>query len=251
MTIPLNPYSRAGATALTYRDVRPGYPTTLLSRFFDGDAPSCVVDIGAGTGKLTSQLVDLSGSDTDVIAIEPSADMRSQLIEILPDSTRRVLDTSGEDTRLPASSCDVVFYAQSWHWVDPDAASDEAARILCPGGQLVLLFNQMDVSIPWVKRLSRIMRSGDIHKPTKGPVVGEHFSKPTLSVTFWQDYLTPAQVCQLGTTRSSWITSTPQNQEKMQANVRWYLYEKLGYHEDHVVEIPYITYMWVAERKQM
>ena len=66
---------------------------------------------------------------------------------------------SAEATGLTDGTLDLVVFAQSWHWVDPLRAAAEAARILTPGGVLVAVWNQMEVSIPWVHRLTRIMRS--------------------------------------------------------------------------------------------
>lgn len=152
MTLPTNPYYDVATIAEAYVDVRPGYPLELLRIVCADDGQNrCLVDIGAGTGKLTTTLCDIAGQRGRVWAIEPSPDMREQLIRLMPNLKGQILPASGEETTLNDAMADIVFYAQSWHWVDPIKASREAARILRPGGKLVVLYNQMDVSIPWVK----------------------------------------------------------------------------------------------------
>ena len=153
-----------------------------------------------------------------------------------------------EETTLPDAVFDIVVFAQSWHWVDPERAGVEAARILAPGGVLGIVWNQMDVSIPWVHRLTRIMRSGDVHRPDRPPTPGGGFAPMRLTQVAWQDVMTPEQILTLGTTRSSYIRSTPAGRERMQANLRWYLYEHLGYAPGQDIAIPYTTLVWLGER---
>ena len=116
--------------------------------------PLRVADIGAGTGKM-SELLARAGAVVD--AVEPSEAMRAQASSV-PSVTWH--GGVAEDTGLPDGAFDIVVFAQSWHWVDSELAGREAARILTPGGTLGIVWNQMDVSIPWVHRLTRIMRSG-------------------------------------------------------------------------------------------
>lgn len=106
----------------------------------------------------------------------------------------------------------------------------------------------MDVSIPWVHRLTRIMRSGDVHRPDKPPAPGGGFAPMLLTQVSWEDRMTPEQILTLGTTRSSYIRSAPSGRERMQANLRWYLYERLGYAPGEIVTIPYTTLVWVGQR---
>ena len=154
-----------------------------------------------------------------------------------------------EATGLPDASFDIVVFAQSWHWVDSERAGIEAARILAPGGVLGIVWNQMDVSVPWVHRLTRIMRSGDVHRADRPPMPGGGFAPMRLTQVVWEDVMTPEQVLTLGTTRSSYIRSSEAGRDRMQANLRWYLYRHLGYAPGQEVTIPYTTLVWVGERE--
>ena len=204
-------------------------------------APLRVADIGAGTGKM-SELLARAGAVVD--AVEPSDAMRAQASSI-PDVTWH--GGVAEDTGLPNGAFDIVVFAQSWHWVDSELAGREAARILTPGGTLGIVWNQMDVSIPWVHRLTRIMRSGDVHRPDRPPTPGGGFAPMRLTQVTWEDVMTPEQILTLGTTRSSFIRSSQAGRDRMQANLRWYLYEHLGYAPGENVAIPYTTLVWLGE----
>ena len=204
-------------------------------------APLRVADIGAGTGKM-SELLARAGAVVD--AVEPSKAMRAQASSI-PGVTWH--GGVAEDTGLPDGAFDIVVFAQSWHWVDSELAGREAARILTPGGTLGIVWNQMDVSIPWVHRLTRIMRSGDVHRPDRPPTPGGGFTPMRLTQITWEDIMTPEQILTLGTTRSSFIRSSQAGRERMQANLRWYLYEHLGYTPGENVAIPYTTLVWMGE----
>ncbi|MDC4233897.1 methyltransferase domain-containing protein [Actinomyces sp. B33] len=162
--------------------------------------------------------------------------------------TIRLLAASAEDTGLPDAATDLVVYAQSWHWVDPDAASTETARILAPSGTICAVWNQMDVSIPWIHRLTRIMRSGDVHRPDRPPAFGSSFTSPVLDVIPWEDTKTPEEILDLGTTRSSYLRQDRAGRARMQENLRWYLYEHLRFAPGEPVAIAYSTLVWTAER---
>lgn len=204
-------------------------------------APLRVADIGAGTGKM-SELLARAGAVVD--AVEPSKAMRAQASSI-PGVTWH--GGVAEDTGLSDGAFDIVVFAQSWHWVDSELAGREAARILTPGGTLGIVWNQMDVSIPWVHRLTRIMRSGDVHRPDRPPTPGGGFTPMRLTQVTWEDIMTPEQILTLGTTRSSFIRASQAGRERMQANLRWYLYEHLGYAPGENVAIPYTTLVWMGE----
>ena len=189
-----------------------------------------------------SELLARAGAVVD--AVEPSKAMRAQASSI-PGVTWH--GGVAEDTGLPDGAFDIVVFAQSWHWVDSELAGREAARILTPGGTLGIVWNQMDVSIPWVHRLTRIMRSGDVHRPDRPPTPGGGFTPMRLTQITWEDIMTPEQILTLGTTRSSFIRSSQAGRDRMQANLRWYLYEHLGCAPGENVAIPYATLVWLGE----
>jgi SAM-dependent methyltransferase len=105
-----------------------------------------VVDLGAGTGKFT-RLLALTGAH--VLAVEPVAEMRSRLAELLPGVT--VTAGTAEATGLPDGCADAVVAAQSWHWFQEADALTEVERLLRPGGALALVWNTYDTSVPWVR----------------------------------------------------------------------------------------------------
>ena len=250
-----NPFARAGESTRAYIDVRPSYPESVVDLLGIG-RDDLVLDVGAGTGKLTAQL---AGRSDRVWAVEPSADMRAAFARALPDfPADRVLAGTGESLPVGASSVDVLVYGQSWHWLDERAAALEAERVVRPGGLVAILYNQLDVRQPWVHRLSRIMRSGDVHRADRAPdlrVPGHHghmerpFTEPSLHRTVWIDPLTVPQLYELGTTRSSWIKNSPAGRARMRANLEWYVTEHLGVPRDGVVGLPYQTHCWLARRR--
>ena len=244
-----NPFVGEGGA---YNSVRPAYPDEAVAALVDAarrargaDAsvqggPLRAADIGAGTGKM-SELLARAGLLVD--AVEPSEAMRAQASSIEGVTWH---DGVAEQTGLPNDLYDIVVFAQSWHWVDSECAGLEVERILAPGGALGIVWNQMDVSIPWVHRLTRIMRSGDVHRPDKPPTPGGGFAPMTLTQVAWEDRMTPEQILTLGTTRSSYIRSSEAGRARMQENLRWYLYEHLGYAPGETVTIPYTTLVWLA-----
>jgi SAM-dependent methyltransferase len=132
-----------GAVADGYERLRPGYPAATV-RWALGDAPLRVADVGAGTGKLTRVL---RAAGHDVLAVEPDPLMRERLARALPGIT--VEAGSGEALPLATASVDAVTFAQAWHWVDPSRAVPEVARVLRPGGRLVLVWNLRDADAPF------------------------------------------------------------------------------------------------------
>ena len=245
----VNPFVGEGGA---YDSVRPAYPDEAVAALIEAaqrargaDAlgqggPLRAADIGAGTGKMSESL---ARAGLLVDAVEPSEAMRAQASSIEGVTWH---DGVAEQTGLPNDLYDIVVFAQSWHWVDSERAGLEAARILAPGGALGIVWNQMDVSIPWVHRLTRIMRSGDVHRPDRPPTPGGGFAPMTLTQVAWEDRMTPEEILTLGTTRSSYIRSSEAGRARMQENLRWYLYEHLGYAAGETVTIPYATLVWIS-----
>lgn len=147
-----------GSSAATYEAGRPSYPQGVLDLFVAElgiGTGTTVVDLAAGTGKLTRLLVPTGAT---VVAVEPIEAMRAQLTSLLPDV--EALDGTAEDIPLPDASADAVTVAQAFHWFDPQPALAEIARVLRPGGGLGLVWNERDESVAWVAELSALFDWG-------------------------------------------------------------------------------------------
>jgi SAM-dependent methyltransferase len=113
-----------------------------------------VLDLGAGTGKLTASLV---AAGAEVTAVEPDPAMLAELRRALPDV--RALPGSAEAIPLPDGSVDAVVAGNAMHWFDMAVAGPEIARVLAPGGILAGLWNTLDDRVDWIAGLARV--SGD------------------------------------------------------------------------------------------
>ena len=143
----------AGADA--YERGRPDYAPDAVARLVNELAigpDSHVLDLAAGTGKLTRQLAPTGAS---IVAVEPVADMRAKLAEILPDV--EAIEGSAERIPLPDRSVDAVVVGQAFHWFDGARALSEIHRVLKPSGALGLIWQARDPSRPWVARLDEII----------------------------------------------------------------------------------------------
>jgi SAM-dependent methyltransferase len=125
-----------------YEATRPSYPDEVLDLLpVPNDAT--VLDVGAGTGKLTRVL---ARRYAHVVAVEPLVGMRGILERVVPDV--EALPGSAERIPLDDASVDAVFAAQAFHWFDHDRAIPEIARVLRSGGVLALVWNGPDESRP-------------------------------------------------------------------------------------------------------
>ena len=164
-----DPSRSFGGVVDAYHRGRPTYPREAAA-WLVGDRPTTVLELGAGTGKLTEVLVALGH---DVHATDPDEQMMERLREELPDVRTSV--ASAEDIPAPDAAYDVVVVAQAFHWFDHDRALPEIARVLKPGGRLALVWNQRDERIPWVKRLGRILGTQDQQRSDEPLVVSPLF----------------------------------------------------------------------------
>jgi len=221
-----------GPAAETYERGRPSYPAQALDWLLPDGRPR-VVDLGAGTGKLTRQIADRG---LPVTAVEPSAGMLDQLRLAVPGVP--AVRGSAEQIPLPAASADAVLVAQAWHWVDPVAAVPEIARVLSPGGRLGLVWNVRDERAGWVRRLGEIIGSPEQDRDT---TVGAPFG-PVKTATFeWTELIGPERLIDMVSSRSYVILLEPDERAGLLSEVR----RLMATHPDLVgrteFTLPYVT----------
>ena len=130
------------AAAGAYEAARPGWPAEaveIAARRLGLERDASVLDLAAGTGKLTRRL---AGRFASVTAVEPLAGMRAVLEDAIP--FVRALAGTAEAIPLPDDSVDAVFVAEAFHWFDAQLAVAEMARVLRPGGGVAVLYNRRD-----------------------------------------------------------------------------------------------------------
>jgi SAM-dependent methyltransferase len=223
------------AVADAYERGRPEYPREAVI-WLAGDLPCDVVDLGAGTGKLTRGLV---GCGHRVTAVDPLPEMLDQLRTVTSDVIAVV--GSAEQIPLPGGSADVVASAQAFHWFDHAVAVPEIARILRPGGRLALVWNTRDDREPWVAELSdaimgrESIRDGDALEP----VTASGLFGPVETATFsYAQALDRASLRDLVISRSYCAVLPPEERERVLSRVDA-LYEVHAGPEG--LQLPYVT----------
>jgi SAM-dependent methyltransferase len=148
--------------AQEYERWRPDYPPEAIAwaaSQFGLEHGARVVDVGAGTGKLTRGLV---AAGFEVAAVEPGAGMLEELRIAVPEAETHV--APAEAIPLPDASVDAAFAAQAFHWFDRERALPEFQRVLRPGGGLALIWNWWDERDPLQAELGPIVGYGG-HEP--------------------------------------------------------------------------------------
>ena len=155
--VTIHAWAAAGFTrgAADYERARPDYPSAAVD-LLGLDAGKTVVDVGAGTGKLTRQLVETAAR---VVAVEPLEAMR----ELIPAGAIEVFAGTAEALPLPSGIADVVTAAQAFHWFKAADALGEMHRVLRPGGLLALLWNRRDLQDPVQREFMRILSRHRAH----------------------------------------------------------------------------------------
>lgn len=238
---------RAGSFELgaaDYAASRPDYPDAAVDWAIPPGARD-VLDLAAGTGKLTASLV---ARGLDVVAVEPSEAMRAELTRLLPHV--RAQGGTADATGLPDASVDAVTVAQAWHWFDPATASAEIARVLRPGGRLTVMWNVRDETEPWVAAYTGILHRGDpmpthFAPPVLGPQLG-----PTEAAQFpWTQRIQPAVLRTLAASRSFLLTMAPDERESRLAEVDDLVRSHPALAGRDVVDLPHVTLAWRASRR--
>lgn len=214
-----------GAVAAAYAAHRPGYAAEAVAWALEPLARVAaphLLDLGAGTGKLTEQLVTHSAAR--VTAVEPDPGMLAELRARFPAVDAR--DGIAEAVPLPDGSVDAVFIGQAWHWFDAEPALEEIVRVLRPGGVLAVVRNDEDPERRLlndfldVEELS-IRHGGHTHGVTRpahaalAPSAERRFPNPYTTST-------DSTVARLGT--HSWmLAAAPADRAAFEQRVRGYL----------------------------
>ncbi len=223
-----------GSAAAAYERGRPSYPPEAIDWLLPAGARQ-VLDLGAGTGKLTTRLVERG---LDVVAVDPIPEMLEVLRASLP-GTRALLGTA-EGIPLPDNSVDAVLVAQAWHWVDADRAIPEVARVLRPGGRLGLVWNTRDERLGWVRELGEIIGSDGERDPFDVDL-SVSFAEPERHQVEWTNYLTPQALIDLVSSRSYCITSPAEVRSKTLDRVRKLLATHPALANSTGLAMPYVT----------
>ncbi len=240
---------RAGAwsgaeAAEAYERLRPGYPSEAVEWLLPATCRR-VLDLGAGTGKLTRSLL---AADREVQAVDPSAQMLRLLAQAVPGVVTLV--GTGESIPLPDRSVDAVLCAQAWHWIDAVRGSAEIARVLRAGGVLGLIWNADDDRVAWVAALQQLKHaarglstgqgaSGEVVSGDLG--ISAAFTEPEEFTLEWSTPYSVSDLVDLVATRSYILTAPDQERERLIEQVRRLLATHPETAGHHVVDLPMVT----------
>lgn len=167
-----------------YERARPGYPPEAVrwtAERLDLRSGRTVLDLGAGTGKLTRALVE---TGADVLAVEPGDAMRAELERVLPDV--RALRGSAESMPLPDGRVDAITVGQAFHWFRFDEALPELHRVLRPGGGVALIWNGRDQDSPLQSEIKELLQPFVPSERAVAPHTSRHLAESPLFHSFEQ-----------------------------------------------------------------
>jgi SAM-dependent methyltransferase len=242
-----------GAIADDYDRLRPSAPPQAIDWLLPGRR-EVVVDLGAGTGLLTRAVAGKAGH---VIAVEPDDRMRSVLADRSPGV--EVLAGCGEDIPLSDASADVVLVSSAWHWMDPNLAVPEIARILRDGGRFGVIWTGRDRSAGWLRPDEWFSEPG--HQPAAAVPDGDRNAEgdrvvrlpdhapfvdiETTTFRFTRS-LAPADVVELLATTSRVITASPAAQAAGRIRAAAALAARFPGADE--IEVPTRSRCWRADR---
>jgi SAM-dependent methyltransferase len=226
-----------GSVAADYAVLRPGYPADAVA-FLLGTRPRRVLDLGAGTGLLTGELLT---AGHEVVAVDVSAPMLAQLSARLP--AVPVAVGGAEDVPLPDASVDAVVAGQAAHWFDPAPAARELRRVLRPGGVVGLVWNTRDRSVPWVRAMEELLadESRDQHSDVVDRFAAELPASVAVASSAVVQRLRPEQVVAGIGTRSYVATMDDGRRAAFLGRVRDLLAGHPDTRDAEVLALPYTT----------
>ncbi|MGW4212804.1 class I SAM-dependent methyltransferase [Lentzea sp. NPDC004789] len=173
-----------GAQAEAYAEHRPDYPVAAIRWALEPLGTSArldVLDLAAGTGKLTSGLV---AEGHRVTAVEPNEQMLTELVRRVHDV--RALPGHAEHIPVPDQTVDAVLVGTAFHWFDQEKALPEIARVLRPGGVVAAMWNEPDLSdAEWLAELEQLsVTSVESQRQDPTGVMTNSFFGPVETRTF-------------------------------------------------------------------
>jgi SAM-dependent methyltransferase len=235
--------SRSFETAAAeYEQYRPGYPEAALrwaAKRLGVRAGARVLDVGAGTGKLTRGLVALG---FELVAVEPGAAMLEQLREAVPEAES--YEAQAESIPLPDGSVDAAFAAQAYHWFDRARALPELHRVIRPRGGIALLWNWWDERDPLQSELG-----GLVGYAGHGPYRDEELPAPPLfeelgrTIVESVEESTPDALVGHLATASTYLTMDAEERDRQLAEVR-----AVASRYGESFPLPRLTYVFAFER---
>ena len=228
-----------GAVAAAYDRGRPTYPPDGV-RWLVGREAAAVLEVGAGTGKLTGELV---AQGHDVLATDPDEEMLDYLNKRVPQARTAV--ASAESLPVGDRSVDVVVAAQAFHWFDHDVALPEIARVLKPGGVLALVWHFRDDKIPWVRRLGDLIGTQEQLADPSVPLAESGLFEPVEAKQFkhWQD-INRESIVDLVLSRSN-VSTLPDDERDAKLAEVVAFYDDFGRGYDGM-QLPYVTHCFRA-----
>jgi ubiquinone/menaquinone biosynthesis C-methylase UbiE len=235
----LHPATRGFELAAdAYERGRPDYPAAAIDWLverLDLRPGRTVVDLAAGTGKLTRLLLP---TGAEVIAIEPIAEMRAKIEDA------RVLEGTAEAIPLPDESADAVTVAQAFHWFRAEEALAEIRRVLRPGGGLALVWNVRDESDPIHAAASAIMRPLEEKVPRRAQQNWRDVINATETATFDHEQFVDEDAFVERFTSVSFVAAAPaQERAEVEEQLR-----SLARDAGTRIRLPYVTEIYLAFR---
>jgi len=230
------------SVAAEYERHRPGYPEEALrwaTEQLGLDPGARVLDIGAGTGKLTRRLVSLG---YDVVAVEPGAPMLDELRAAVPEAEAR--EASAESIPVRDETVDAAFAGQAYHWFDRERALPELQRVIKPGGGLVLVWNWWNERDPLQRELGELIGYAG-HEPYRNEELpGEPwFREVGRTVVETLEESSPDALVGYLSTASAFLTAEPDEREESLRAVH-----ELASRYGERFPLPRLTYAFAFER---
>jgi SAM-dependent methyltransferase len=233
-------------SADVYERARPEYPPQAVIWLADRlglRAGRVVVDVAAGTGKLTRLLVPTGAR---VVAVEPQAEMLAVLRQVVPEA--EALEGAAEALPLADGAADAVTAASAFHWFQPGRALPEIARVLRPDGRLAIVFNTRDPEDELQRELTELLRPHGVpiswmrDRDHLGTVAASGLFEPPEYVEFRHEQRFDAERLVERVSSISYVALLPDEERgDLLARVR-----ELGERRQAPFAFPYVTQIWVA-----